>query len=64
MSASKTGGGGNEPQVSNGVNVFRLKDINPGAANSQSTDYVRVGKRLYFVANNPANGQEIYVWKP
>src|SRR5687768_2541634 len=41
--------------------TFRLKDINPGSASSDPSDFVAVGNRLFFVARVAGLGRELWV---
>ncbi len=60
---------GDEPMVSDGTvaGTFRLRDINPGPASSNPDDDeeelapVRVGNRVYFIADDGIHGYELWV---
>lgn len=51
---------GEEPAVLEDGEMRLLKDINPGAANSEPVDFVTFNGRLYFVANDGQNGSSIW----
>ena len=54
---------GSEPWRTDGTatGTWILRDINPGTATSEATDFARVGSSLYFTANDGATGRELWV---
>jgi ELWxxDGT repeat protein len=46
-----------------GLGGFRVADIRPGGAGSSPMNLVRVGKRLFFTADDGTHGRELWLWK-
>lgn len=62
--AARTSAHGEELWRSDGTKTFRVRDINPGPADSEPAWLVKVGKRLFFVAIDGSHGDELWMWKP
>ena len=62
--AATTGPGGRELFVTTGTKAFRVKDIRVGPDGSDPGWLARVGKRLFFAANDGVHDQELWMWKP
>ncbi|MCY0998743.1 hypothetical protein OWM54_16510 [Myxococcus sp. MISCRS1] len=55
---------GREPWVSSGApgaGTRLLKDVFPGVGGSEPTWFTRVGAKVFFAANDPAAGRELFV---
>ncbi|WP_375771501.1 hypothetical protein NR798_11530 [Archangium gephyra] len=59
-------GTGLEPWVSDGTveGTRMLQDLSPGPGSSYPSGFTRVGTSVYFVAQDPAHGSELWVLPP
>jgi ELWxxDGT repeat protein len=62
MFAGTNGVNGGEPWVTDGTSAgtAMLADLNPGATNSNPTDFTRAGGLVYFAANDGTSGIELW----
>ncbi|MBD3162651.1 MAG: hypothetical protein GF346_09790 [Candidatus Eisenbacteria bacterium] len=59
--AASDASGGIEPWWTDGMATEILRDIDPGLASSLPEDFVRMGEHVYFTADHPDFGREL--WK-